>query len=42
MLEEANLLLEFWDEAVATDAYLRNRTDTSLTVNDKVISPKEA
>jgi hypothetical protein len=36
MLKEADLPLEFWDEAVEHDAYIRNRTDGS------VVSPQEA
>ena len=42
VLEEAKLPLEFWDEAVEADAYLRNRTDTGPVINESMTSPQEA
>lgn len=42
MLKEADLPLEFWDEAVEHDAYIRNRTDTGPVVDGSVVSPQEA
>jgi hypothetical protein len=42
MLKDASLPIEFWDEAVEADAYLRNRTDTGPTIDGKKVSPKEA
>jgi hypothetical protein len=42
MLKDAGLLIEFWDEAVEADTYMRNRTDTGPTIDGKRISPEEA
>jgi hypothetical protein len=42
MLKDAGLLIEFWDEAVEADTYMRNRTNTGPTINRKQVSPKEA
>jgi len=33
LLAEAELPLEFWDEAILADAYMRNRVETGPTVN---------
>jgi hypothetical protein len=33
IFKNAGLPLEFWDKAAATDAYLKNRTDTGLLIN---------
>lgn len=42
MLKDANLPLEFWDEAVETDVYICNRTQTGPVVDGIQISPEEA
>lgn len=42
MLEEAQLPLEFWDEAAEADSYLRNRTDTGPIIDGKKTSPIES
>ena len=42
MLKEAGLPLEFWDEAVETEAYIRNRTATGPSISNCVTSPQEA
>ena len=42
MLKEAGLPIEFWDEAVEYDAYVRNRTDTGPVIDGSVVSPHEA
>ena len=42
MLKEADLPLEFWDEAIQHDAYIRNRTDTGPVIDGSVVSPHEA
>ncbi|KAI0996463.1 hypothetical protein K3495_g11717 [Podosphaera aphanis] len=42
MLKEASLPLEFWDEAVEYDAYVRDRTDTGPVIEGSVVSPIEA
>jgi hypothetical protein len=42
MLKEADLPLEFWDEAVEHDAYIRNRTGTGPVIDGSVVSPQEA
>jgi hypothetical protein len=42
MLKDAGLPIEFWDEAVEADTYMRNRTDTGPTIDGKRISPEEA
>lgn len=42
MLKEARLPMEFWDEAVEADAYLRNRTQTGPVIDGIQVSPEEA
>jgi hypothetical protein len=42
MLKEADLPLEFWDDAVEHDACIRNRTDTEPVIDGSVVSPQEA
>lgn len=42
MLKDASLPIEFWDEAVEADTYMRNRTNTGPTIDGKKVSPKEA
>jgi hypothetical protein len=42
MLKEAHLPMEFWDEAVEADAYMRNRTATGPVINGMTVSPEEA
>ncbi|POS86231.1 hypothetical protein EPUL_003290 [Erysiphe pulchra] len=42
MLKEAELPIEFWDEAVSTDVYLRNRTNTGPITDGKITSPEGA
>jgi Reverse transcriptase (RNA-dependent DNA polymerase)/gag-polypeptide of LTR copia-type len=42
MLKDAGLPIEFWDEAVQADAYIRNRTGTGPLINSQRISPEEA
>jgi hypothetical protein len=42
MLHDASLPLEVWDEAVTTDAYLRNRTNTSPILDGMITSPEGA
>jgi hypothetical protein len=42
MLKEADLPLEFWDEAVEHDAYIRNLTDTGPVIDGSIVSPYEA
>lgn len=42
MLKDAELPLEFWDEAVETDVYIRNRTQTGPFIEGLQISPEEA
>jgi hypothetical protein len=42
MLKDQGLPLEFWDEAVTTGAYVRNRIINGLRAGDKVFSPYEA
>jgi hypothetical protein len=42
MLKEARLPMEFWDEAAEADVYLRNRTNTGPTIDDRQVSPEEA
>jgi hypothetical protein len=38
ILNNAGLLLEFWDEAVSPDIYLRNQTNTGLIVDGTTTS----
>ena len=42
MLKAQNLPLEFWDEAVEFDAYIRNRMPTGPTINGQLTSPELA
>jgi hypothetical protein len=42
MLNNARLLLEFWDEAITADIYLRNRTNTGPIIDGKTTSPEGA
>ena len=42
MLKEAKLLLEFQDEAVKADIYLRNHVAIGPIINGKQVMPKEA
>ncbi|KAI1007134.1 hypothetical protein K3495_g1099 [Podosphaera aphanis] len=42
MIKEAELPLEFWNEAAEADCYMRNRTDTGPRINGKRVSPMEA
>jgi hypothetical protein len=42
MLKEADLPLEFWDEAVEHDTYIRNLIDTGPVIDSSIISPHEA
>src|ERR1700712_1457584 len=41
-LKGAGLPMEFWDEAVESDAYVRNRTSTGPTIDGCITSPEEA
>jgi hypothetical protein len=41
MIKDANLPLEFWDEAARTDAYLRNRCDSGPPKDGQPRSPEE-
>ncbi|KAI0995147.1 hypothetical protein K3495_g13035 [Podosphaera aphanis] len=42
MIKDAELPLEFWDEAAEADRYMRNRTACGPRINGKRISPLEA
>jgi hypothetical protein len=42
MLKDADLPIEFWDEAVEADTYMRNHTNTGPTIDGKQVSPEEA
>ncbi|KAI0994558.1 hypothetical protein K3495_g13623 [Podosphaera aphanis] len=42
MIKEAALPIEFWDEAVKADAYMRNRTATGPLISGSITSPQEA
>ena len=42
MLEEAQLPIEFWDEAAEADSYMRNRTDVGPIIKGRKTSPMEA
>ena len=42
MLKDAGLPIEFWDEAVEADAYVRNRTATGPIIDGNQVSPEEA
>ncbi|KAI1003944.1 hypothetical protein K3495_g4263 [Podosphaera aphanis] len=39
MLEDAKLPIEFWDEAMEADAYIRNRTPIGLIEDEKIKCP---
>lgn len=41
MLDDAQLPVEFWDEAVEADAYIRNRLPTGPLVEGKPTSPEQ-
>ncbi|KAI1001824.1 hypothetical protein K3495_g6378 [Podosphaera aphanis] len=41
-LKDADLPLEFWDEAVEADAYMRNRLQTGPIVDGRQASPEQA
>ncbi|KAI0992923.1 hypothetical protein K3495_g15261, partial [Podosphaera aphanis] len=42
MIDDAELPIEFWDEAVEYDSYIRNRLPLGPTINGKLTSPIEA
>ncbi|CZS92418.1 related to TY4B TY4B protein [Rhynchosporium agropyri] len=42
MLEEAQLPLEFWDEAAEADSYMRNRTATGPVIDNQKTCPMKA
>ena len=42
MLAEADLPIEFWDEAGEYDVYIRNRTQSGPAINGMIVSPQEA
>ena len=42
MIEDADLPIEFWDEAALTDAYIRCRTATGPIIDGKVQTPYQA
>ncbi|KAI0994162.1 hypothetical protein K3495_g14020, partial [Podosphaera aphanis] len=42
MLKDADLPLEFWDEAVEADTYMRNRLQTGPIVDGRQVSPEQA
>ena len=42
MIKKAGLPMEFWSEAAATDAYIRNRVGTGPVVDGGRITPIEA
>ncbi|KAI0999418.1 hypothetical protein K3495_g8777 [Podosphaera aphanis] len=42
IIKDAELPLEFWDEAAEADCYMRNRTASVPRINGKRISPLEA
>jgi hypothetical protein len=42
MLKDSGLPVEFWDKAIETDAYLRNRIASGPTIEGKKTSPEEA
>jgi hypothetical protein len=42
MLNNAALPLEFWDEVVSADIYIRNRTNTGPIIDSKTTSLEEA
>ncbi|KAI1003485.1 hypothetical protein K3495_g4723 [Podosphaera aphanis] len=42
MIDDAELPIEFWDEAVEYDSYIRNRLPLGPIINGKLTSPMEA
>jgi hypothetical protein len=42
MLEEAQLPIEFWDEAAEADSYMRNHTDTGPVIDGQKTCPLKA
>jgi hypothetical protein len=42
MLDDAEMPMEFWDEAVEADAYIRNRLPTGPTIKSKSTCPEQA
>jgi hypothetical protein len=42
MLDDAELPMEFWDEAVETDAYIRNRLPTGPEIDGQITCPEQA
>ncbi|KAI1006754.1 hypothetical protein K3495_g1463 [Podosphaera aphanis] len=42
MLEETQFQIDFWDEAVEADSYMRNRTGTGPTISNEKTSPMKA
>ena len=40
MLDNAELLIEFWDKAAEVDAYLRNRLPRGPVIKEKITSLK--
>ena len=42
MLKDADLPMEFWDEAVEHDTHVRNLTATGPTIDGSIVSPEEA
>jgi hypothetical protein len=42
ILNDASLPLEFWDEAITADPYLRNRTNTGPIIDGKITFPEGA
>src|SRR5437588_7500146 len=42
MLDDAELLIKFWDEAAEADAYLRNRLPRGPVIKEKITSPEQA
>jgi hypothetical protein len=41
LLEEANLLLEFWDEATKVNYYVQNRIYNKLKLDSKRVCPEQ-
>ncbi|KAI0996669.1 hypothetical protein K3495_g11515 [Podosphaera aphanis] len=42
MLEETQILIDFWDEAAEADSYMRNRTETGPTISNEKTSSMKA
>jgi hypothetical protein len=42
ILDDAQLPIEFWDEAVENDTHIRNRLPTGPRVNRKITCPEQA